>query len=337
MRILAPSPLQAALVEAGLLDHIKKLPGIGAAAKKGLVTELKAQVNEVADNLKINKQSVIKAFKEPKVSNMLEACGYSFATMYGAIHLGHKVAEQGALHVMAHFAEHTAAHKLAHKGAHKAKAIDDFIGKYPIMKKVTGPALAGLMLYGYTLTEPHKLGDWDLSNVKKALTGDFGVHEFLGTPEALSLGMHVATGKALSLSALAENVSTLAMGLTCTAISQSSNPKLQALSEHISAASKKFFSKKTPLLDIENSKSFTGTDALKSKVKFDPAGDKDDAEGKASADDKGPSKSKADSDDKAKPKKAAEPDWWKDLSDGAQSKYLKKHPDSDYEKTQKKK
>jgi hypothetical protein len=337
MKILTHSPLQAALVEAGLLDHIKRLPDIGAAAKKGLVTELKSQIHHVSDNLKISKDAVVKAFNEPKLSNMLEACGYSFATMYGAFHMGHKIAEEGALHVIAHFAEHTALHKLAHKSSHKAKAIDDFINKYPVMKKVTGPALAGLILYGYTLTEPHKLADWDLSKVKHALTGDFGVTDFMNTPEALYLGTHVATGKALSLTALAENVTTLSIGLTCTAILQSSNPKMQALGKTIGDAAKKFLSKKTPLVDIQNSKSFTGTEALKSKVTFDPAEGKPPADNQTKAKDKAKDKDKDKDKDKKENKNTTEPDWWKQLSDGAQTKYLKNHPDSNYKKTQKQK
>ena len=260
MRLVATiDPITAAALEAAsLFDRIDQIKGLGKSGAAAVKKELVTQVHHVSENLKITKSSVVKAFKEPKMSHALEACGYSFATMYGAFHLAHKVAQQGALHVIAHFAEHTALHKVAHKTAHKTKVIDDFLTKHPVLKKVTGPALAGMMLYGYTLTEPHKLGDWNMENIKKAFTGELEIKDFLQTPEALYLGTHVATGKVISLSALAESATTLAVGLTCTAIVHSSNPKLQKIGESIKASIAKFTCKKSPLEDLAAEKDFSG-------------------------------------------------------------------------------
>lgn len=319
--VLRLTPVMAALVEAGFIDKIKSLPNLGHKAKSALVHEFKEQVHHVADNLHTTKGAVVTAFKEPKMSNMLEAAGYSFGTIWGAMHLGHKLAEQGALHVFAHFAEHTALHKVAHHGAHKVKVVDEFMSKYPVLKKVTGPALAGLMLYGYTLTEPHKLGDWDMSNIKKAFTGEFGVADFMQTPEALYLGTHVATGKALSLSALVENTTTLTLGLACTAITQSKNPKLQALAGKIQSVSAKFKPKKSVLADIESSKTFTGHAVVKQVAADKAAGSSKPAGNKPVVD-----KPREDKGENS-------PDWWKAMSDEAQTHYLEQHPNSDYQKT----
>lgn len=319
--VLRLTPVMAALVEAGFIDKIKSLPNLGHKAKSALVHEFKEQVHHVADNLHTTKGAVVTAFKEPKMSNMLEAAGYSFGTIWGAMHLGHKLAEQGALHVFAHFAEHTALHKAAHHGAHKVKVVDEFMSKYPVLKKVTGPALAGLMLYGYTLTEPHKLGDWDMGNIKKAFTGEFGVADFMQTPEALYLGTHVATGNALSLSALVENTTTLTLGLACTAIVQSKNPKLQALAGKIQSVSAKFKPKKSVLADIESSKTFTGHAVVKQVAADKAAGSSKPAGNKPVVD-----KPREDKGENS-------PDWWKAMSDEAQTHYLEQHPNSDYQKT----
>ena len=324
--------LTAALVEAGFVSSIKALPNLGAKAKEGLIHELKDQVHHVADNLGTTKGAVVTAFKEPKVSNILEACGYSFATVFHAMHLGHKLAEQGALHVFAHFAEHTALHKAAHHGAHTVKAVDKFIDKYPILKKVSGPALAGLMLYGYTLTEPHKLGDWNMENIKKAFTGDFGVADFMQTPEALYLGTHVATGKAISLTAFVESASTLALGLTCTAIMQSKNPKLQKLAGKIQGVASKFKPKKSVLADLAESKEFKGQDVVKQIAQDSPKNDAKPATS-PSGDQKQKQKDITDKEDTGgKSPKGGSGDWWESKSDEAKQAYLKEHPNSVHNK-----
>lgn len=313
-RILHPDTLTAALIEAGFVSRINALPNLGGKAKQALVQEFKEQVHHVSSNLGITKSAVITAFKEPKMSNLLEATGYSFATLWGAVHMAHKVAEQGALHVIAQLAEHHALHKVAHKGAHKAKKVDELVEKYPVLKKLTGPALAGMLIYGYTLTEPHKLGDWDLGNVKKALAGEFGIHDFLQTSEALYLGVHVATGKALSLSAIAQSASTLALGLACTTIINSDNPRLQKLAGHVKGVASKFKPQKSVLIDLAESKGFGGKDVLKTLEKDKPA-----------TQDKPQDKPKGES-------KYAAPDWWTAMSEEAQSQYLKLHPHSGYQK-----
>lgn len=328
--------LYAALVQAGIIEKIKSLPNIGNKAKTALIHEVKEQVHHVAQNLGTTKDAVVTAFKEPKMSNLLEAAGYSFATLWGAMHLGHKVAQQGALHVIAHFAEHTALHKIAHKGAHRAKVVDEFMKKYPVLKKVSGPALAGLMLYGYTLTEPHKLADWDMANIKKAFSGEFGVSDFLQTPEALYLGTHVATGKVISLSALAESTTTLALGLTCTAIMQSKNPKLQAIAGKIQGVAAKFKPKKSVLNDLESSKGFTGNDVLK-QISNDSSGKSGSSgsqtprpQSEDKTNPKNLSKEELLKDDKRDAKKSA-PDWWRAMSKEAQENYLELHPNSIYQ------
>jgi hypothetical protein len=328
-----PTKLFAAMVEAGIIDKIKSLPNVGRKAKIALVHEFKEQVHHVAENLGTTKNAVVTAFKEPKMANILEATGYSFATLWGAMHMGHKVAEQGALHVIAHFAEHTALHKVAHHVAHKAKFVDEFMQKFPVLKKVTGPALAGLMLYGYTLTEPHKLGDWDMANIKRAFTGEFGISDFMKTPEAIYLGTHVATGKALSLSALAENTTTLTLGLACTVISQSKNPKLQEIAKGIQGVAAKFKPKKSVLKDLQESKGFTGKDVIKEIATQGP----NDNTGPAST--KKVHKPDADKSSKDEDKgvvdnkdsKKSNPGWWKAMSKEAQQTYLEKHPHSVYQ------
>ena len=340
--MVLPSHTEQARTEMEIAGWVDKLKGVPAKAKDGIKHEFKHQVHHIAENLGTTKASIITAFQEPKPMNILKACGYSFATLYGAYHMAHKVAEEGALHVIAHLAEHNAAHKVGHAAGHKLHKVQDAIKKYPVLSKLTGPALAGTMLYGYMMTEPHSLGDWNMANVKKAFTGEFGIADFLGTPEAVALGVNVATGKALSLTAIAENVSTLALGMVATAIVESENPKLKKIGESVKGFLNTMKSKRSPLHDIETSKDFTGT---KETMGIDPRevthggpkkkGDsKDEDKAKpAKSEDKPIKKLK----DKPKPdeakdtkKPAGDGTWWDSMSKAAKKAYLKDHPDSIY-------
>lgn len=296
-------------VNAGLLDKIRSLK-IADKAKQALVKEMKHQVDELSHNMKCSKGAIVKAFKEPKMANILEATGYSFTTVYKAFKAGHAVAHEGALHVIAEFAQEEATHKGLHHASEKAKRIDALLEKYPVMKKVSGPALAGLMLYGYAISEPSGLDEFDLSKVKLALKGEFGVSDFLNTNEATNLGTHVATGKVLSLTTLAENASSLALGLTYTVLKESGHPKLQAVASKLNYVSELFRPKKSVLADLESSKGFKGG-AVVQQLAQDRKGDpiKED-----------------------QPKENSDPGWWNALSEEAQSTYLEEHPNSKYHK-----
>lgn len=270
------------------------------------------------------------AFKEPKLSNMLSATGYSFATLYGAFHMAHKVAQEGALHVIAHLAEHDALHKLGHKAGHKAKDLDKVLSRFPVLKKITGPALAGVILYGYTMTEPHKLGDWDLTSVKKALTGEYGIHDFIQSSEAVDLGAHIISGKALSLTALAENMGTLALGLACTAISHSDNPKLKKLGDKVSTVFSSFKPRKSLLGDLnvshETMKDAFGGKLPKSAEDLDK-GDKKTTKPK-DTDKKDTDTEATDKEDKESKEKKSGGSWWDNMSDKAKRLYKKEHPNT---------
>jgi hypothetical protein len=331
MKKITTAPPMA--VEAGFFEAIDKLKDVSVKTKNVLKKELETQIHHVRDNLHTTTAQAVLAFREPKPQNILKAVGYSFGTLYSAFHMAHMAAEEGALHLITHLVEHEGLHKAAGAaGKHgMAKKIDEFVEKYPVLKKVTGPALAGMMLYGYAMTEAHNLGDWNLANVGKALTGDFDISEFLGSKEAVALTAHVVSGKALSLSALAENAGTLAIGLACTAIIHSEHPQLKKLGENIADAVNKFRAKGNGLNDLAVpekalKKAFDGD-----VPDFGVASKPDDPEEKApkkDVDDK-----KVDSkDDKPEEKPLKAPKgkskWWNSLSKGQQQRYAKEHPNS---------
>ena len=299
------TPFATYELTAGIFNSIDRLKNVAQHTKDALKKEFQHKVHEVSSNLKISKEAVVKAYQEPKMANMLEACGYSFATLYGAFSAASNLASNGVMHTLVHVVEHEGLHKAGHSAGHKAKKVDAVLTKYPALKKLAGPALAGVMLYGYACGPTSKsLEAWDMGNIKKALVGDYSVGELLQSSEMVSAAALLATGKAFSLTALAENSSTLAIGLACNAIIHSKNPKLAALGAKLKGSIDKFKSKGTPLEDIAAQKGFS-KDASTSTPEQDKSGTK-----------------------------KVNPGWFDAMSEEKQSEYLSEHPNSIYQKKQ---
>ena len=300
------TPLHSALQTAGFTDFIDKAVGLTTKAKDIAKHALTEHVEEVAKGLKLTKEQVQLAFKEPKPQNLLKACGYSIATMHGAFDAAHRLADHGVMAALVHIAGHQTMHKLGHKAKDKAKDADGVLKKYPALKLLTGPAIAGLMLYGYTTAPTPALGDWDLSKVAKAFKGGVSVEEFVQSSEAHALGTHLATGHGMSLAALAGSSVNLCIGLAATAINNSDNPKLKELASSIKdRVSKLLPSKKA------------------SDQAISPTEKEDKNTEKEVEKDEKPPESK-----ETLTNKKTNPSWWQRKSSDSKDNYLKEHPDS---------
>lgn len=319
--LLIATELASYPVEAGIFDNIQKMKDIGQAAKDKLKNGLKEQIDHVSKNLKITREAVLHAYQEPRMSNILQAVGYSTATLYGVFVQANHAAHDGALTVLTHIVGHEALHKIAHKAGHQenVKKIDSVLEKYPVIKKLSGPAIAGLLLYGYCLSPTNKLADWDLSNVTKALKGEYTARDLVTSSEAVSLTASVASGHAFSLTTIVESAGTLTVALAANAIIHSSNPKLAAIGKSIQSSFDRFRAKKSPIEDIQESKDFKGT---REEMGIDPKAKP------AAPEEKVEDKSKSAPDHQKK----TGGDWFHKLSQEKQKEYLEKHPNSVFHK-----
>jgi hypothetical protein len=190
------------------------------------------------------------------MSTMLRATGYSVAALYGAMSLASGAASSGVFHVLAHLQEHHLLHKAGHKLGHgKAAKYADahytaLVERFPVLKKLTGPTMAGMVLYGFAHAPLHTLEDWDLSNVKKAFDGQMTPSQFLQTGECVSLAAGIVSGKMLNPMEIAKDVGTMTLALTATAILHSQNPKLAGLKDKVRGVLGAFRPKKSLLEDL---------------------------------------------------------------------------------------
>ena len=163
---------------------------------KNILIKMKKHVNGIAKDLNLSKEHVITAFKQPSVYETVKHFGFSIKSMAKATQ---KTISTLNVSLQSTFEE---MHKTKTLQKLKSGAIkvDEFLDRNPKLKKITGPAVGGFMIYQWLhMTFSGDVhDDYDLSNLPKALKGEYGMKDLLGTPSGLKgmsqLAIGVATG-----------------------------------------------------------------------------------------------------------------------------------------------
>ena len=110
--------------------------------------------------------------------------------------------------------------------------IDDLLNRFPILKKITGPVIAGLLFYiwlNMSFTGSFSY-DFDMSQILAALVGSYSITDLLATPEGLAtltlLVTGILTAGALSFPWLADSVRNLVLALVYTGAKKAKIPDL---------------------------------------------------------------------------------------------------------------
>jgi hypothetical protein len=168
----------------------------GKVDVKNILVKMKKHVDGIAKDLSISKDHVVEAFKQPSVYDTVKHFGFSIKSMAKATQ---KTIATLNVSLQSTFEE---MHKTKTLQKLKSGAIkvDEFLDRNPTLKKITGPAVGGFMVYQWLHMsfsgDVHD--DYDLSNLPKALKGEYGMKDLLGTPSGLKgmaqLAIGVATG-----------------------------------------------------------------------------------------------------------------------------------------------
>lgn len=200
-------------IDEGVMDWIKgiTLPG----ALLGFFKDIKEFVVKVGKDLAVSVQDIARAFKERSVFGVLKAFGFSIWKILKAIQQASALLSGGLLKVFQEIHKSGVAQKL-HSGAMK---IDEFLDKYPIIKKLSGPVIAGILLYIWL--NMSFLGDTsfdlDISHIAAAVTGGFTLTKLFTSPEGMMMITLLATGMAgLSFPWLGGKIYNLTLALAYT-------------------------------------------------------------------------------------------------------------------------
>lgn len=183
-------------LDESLLGNIRKLN-----ISRGLIkvfNELKYNIQKVAKDFKMNLAQMIQAFKNREVFDMLKAFGFNFKLIFRAIGAFTNALRGGLLEVFKEMARTKTFQKIR-RGAIK---IDEVLDKYPILRRVTGIVVAGLLLYIWlNMTFIGDLDyDFNFSDTVAALHGSFSIANIFTSPEGLMLITLFGTGAAFGLS-----------------------------------------------------------------------------------------------------------------------------------------
>jgi hypothetical protein len=97
---------------------------------------------KISKELNIGISEVIKAFKDRNVFNILKSFGFAFKKILKCVNIFTTLIKQGILGIFDEIVKTKTFQKIK-SGAIK---VDELLNRYPLLKRLTGIAMAGLLL-----------------------------------------------------------------------------------------------------------------------------------------------------------------------------------------------
>lgn len=216
---------------AGIWDKIKDL-NISKDLVK-LFNQLGDFVGNLKDQFGIGLDKVVKAFKQRDIFALLKAIGFNIQVLFKAVQAGAKAISGGLLKIFEEIHKNGMFQKLQ-KGL---MTVDELLNKYPMIKKVGGIAVAGILLFiwmNMSFTGDASF-DLDLGIIILALHGSFSLAQLFGSPSGLMMIALLATGfMGISFPWIGHNVLNLVLALIYTGFTKLKDSQMmKALKSHL--------------------------------------------------------------------------------------------------------
>jgi hypothetical protein len=157
-------------------------------------------LTNLAEEVKTDISAFVKALLSKDIFKLLSKVRFSLSRLVEFLQKAGRMVKDGILQVFETLERKGWLDKIR-SGAMK---IDDIINEFPILKKVTGPVIAGLLLFiwlNMTFTGDFQY-DFNVGMMFDALGGKFSIYDLFATPSGLTmltlLGTGLLTGGALS-------------------------------------------------------------------------------------------------------------------------------------------
>lgn len=157
---------------------------------------MKRDIASLSKQLNITKKAIIIAFIDPTIFNILKAFKFSIKTLLKVFSELGSLIRTGLFDALNDISRTAGVEKIDDKLVH----IDDYLEKYPILKKVTGPILAAMIIFiwlNMTFIGNFKY-DMNLSAVVDAARGKLTLGTFLASKEGKALLILFGTGSFVS-------------------------------------------------------------------------------------------------------------------------------------------
>lgn len=209
----------------GFLDALK-----GVRGKIGKIIALaKKTFSDIADETTLTLKDIIKAFKTKDVFKVLKAFGFSIRKILTAINKATLLINKGILNVFNELHKT----KVMQKIKQGAMTVDDVLNKYPILNRIGGAVVAGLLMYIWlNMTFVGNFDyDMDIGAMADALLGNYSIHDLFISPAGNTMLLFLATGilsgGALSVAWLGHTGANLALAISYAGLKRAkANPKV---------------------------------------------------------------------------------------------------------------
>ena len=200
----------------GVLDSLGGLTGkIGK-----LISMVKTNVSTIIDETGLDTTDLIKAFKNREVFNVLKEFGFNLKKLASAYGKGKKALNGGLSKVFKDIHKN----KIIQKINSGAITVDEFLKKYPILTRVGGVVVAGILLWVWLNTSFTGLSldnDINQSALIDALSGNYSLADLFTSPKGLKTIAFLAFGLSGIYLSIGSSVSNIIMSIIYTGLQKS--------------------------------------------------------------------------------------------------------------------
>jgi hypothetical protein len=199
-----------------ITDKIKNIKNLLTGGLNKIFNEIKMFTEKISKELNIGISEVIKAFKDRNVFNILKSFGFAFKKILKCVNIFTTLIKQGILGIFDEIVKTKTFQKIK-SGAIK---VDELLNRYPLLKRLTGIAMAGLLLWMWlNMTFIGDLDyDFNFGDIINAISGNFSIEQLFFSSSGLMLITLFGVGNFMGISFpwLGKSVFNLMMGISYT-------------------------------------------------------------------------------------------------------------------------
>lgn len=183
---------------------------------------VKDELLYISQEIGVGVQDILDALKSKDAYTIISSVGFNLKILFTSLVAATGVLNKGILQLFKELHNSKIVQKI-HSGA---MTVDEVLDRYPLLKKCTGPVIAGLLFYLWlNMSFTGKFSaDFDISDIIGALRGQFTIADIISTPEGMMRLFLMLTGSSISFTWLSSSVMNVMMAVLFTATAKTNHP-----------------------------------------------------------------------------------------------------------------
>lgn len=183
---------------------------------------VKDELLYISQEIGVGINDILDALKSKDAYSIISSIGFNLKVLFRSLVAATSVLNKGILELFRELHKSKIVQKI-HSGV---MTVDEVLDKYPLLKRCTGPVIAGLLFYLWlNMSFTGKFdADFDISDVINALRGQFTISDIISTPEGLMRLFLLLTGPTISFTWLSSSMMNVMMAVLFTATAKTNHP-----------------------------------------------------------------------------------------------------------------